>query len=155
MSDNVQDRLDQGFYGTPKLKPDEQNKYLGTYRERVYLGITFNDLQINEGACLKAIELALQENPSFILKFHGKLPTSIVKVGMKIAKNTGTHFEYLSNESFKNSTDSFAMIVCHPKQALNIPDISAQKLYPDLFITKESSNDNTKKSFWSRIFGSL
>lgn len=154
MSDNVQDRLDQGLYGAPKLKPEEQNKYLGTYRERVYLGVTFSDLQINESACLKAIRCSLQENPSFILKLHGKLPASVVKTGMKITKDTGSHFEYLANESFKNSSDSFAMIVCHPKEAINTPDISVQKLYPNLFLSKESTDNPGKKSFWSRIFGS-
>ena len=34
--DQLQKHLDAGRYGTPQVNPDEQRKYLGTFRERCY-----------------------------------------------------------------------------------------------------------------------
>ena len=41
----AQQRIDNAVYGTPKIKPDEQRKYLGTFRERVCLTISVQELQ--------------------------------------------------------------------------------------------------------------
>ena len=30
---DMEQRIDNAIYGTPKIKPDEQRKYLGTFRE--------------------------------------------------------------------------------------------------------------------------
>ncbi|MFP9055147.1 DUF1694 domain-containing protein, partial [Enterococcus faecalis] len=35
--DDVKSHLDKGLYGTPLVNPEEQHKYLGTFRERCYL----------------------------------------------------------------------------------------------------------------------
>ena len=38
MPDNkseIDQRIQNGIYGTPKIKPDEQRHYMGTFRERV------------------------------------------------------------------------------------------------------------------------
>ena len=40
----LEQRLDNGIYGTPQLKPDEQRRYLGTFRERVCLTISVAEL---------------------------------------------------------------------------------------------------------------
>ena len=42
MPDNkseIDQRIQNGIYGTPKIKPDEQRHYMGTFRERVWLTI--------------------------------------------------------------------------------------------------------------------
>ena len=44
MGKDIQDYLDKGLYGAPQLKPDEQRKYLGTYRERVVFVLTLSEL---------------------------------------------------------------------------------------------------------------
>ena len=35
----VDQRLQNAVYGTPKINPDEQRRYLGTFRERVCLNL--------------------------------------------------------------------------------------------------------------------
>ena len=47
-NDNLQEHLNNGLYGTPQLHPDEQRKYLGTFRERVSLAITFKEFSNNQ-----------------------------------------------------------------------------------------------------------
>ena len=41
----MEQRIDNAIYGPPKIKPDEQRKYLGTFRERVCLTISVAELQ--------------------------------------------------------------------------------------------------------------
>ena len=45
MSDELEKRLDTGMYGTPRVNPDEQRKYLGTFRERCYLNMTVAEMK--------------------------------------------------------------------------------------------------------------
>ncbi len=45
MSDELEKRLDTGMYGTPRVNPDEQRKYLGTFRERCYLSMTVTEMK--------------------------------------------------------------------------------------------------------------
>ena len=61
MTDELQEHLNKGMYGTPKLKPDEQRKYLGTFRERVDLTVTF--AQLNSEKYYPAIQQELEEHP--------------------------------------------------------------------------------------------
>lgn len=42
--DDVQSHLDKGMYGTPLVNPEEQNKYMGTFRERCYLSMTVAEM---------------------------------------------------------------------------------------------------------------
>ena len=43
--DDLNDRLTESLYGTPQVKPDEQRKYLGTFRERVALTLDQGEAQ--------------------------------------------------------------------------------------------------------------
>jgi uncharacterized protein YueI len=38
----LQQRLDKGMYGTPLVNPEEQHKYMGTFRERCRLSMTLD-----------------------------------------------------------------------------------------------------------------
>lgn len=42
--DDVKSHLDKGLYGTPLVNPEEQHKYLGTFRERCYLSMTVAEM---------------------------------------------------------------------------------------------------------------
>ncbi|MGX4687097.1 DUF1694 domain-containing protein [Vagococcus sp. JNUCC 83] len=48
MGKDIQDYLDKGLYGSPQLKPDEQKKYLGTFRERVVFILSLSDLTASQ-----------------------------------------------------------------------------------------------------------
>ena len=45
MPENLQQRLEQSTSGTPMVNPDEQRKYLGTFRERCYLSMTIGQMK--------------------------------------------------------------------------------------------------------------
>lgn len=71
MSENpnsVNDRLqqaNQGGGGAPQINPDEQRKYLGTFRERVSLAIKNKDLASSYAQ--KAVNTELKNNSRYNL----------------------------------------------------------------------------------------
>ena len=55
----VDQRLQNAVYGTPKINPDEQRRYLGTFRERVCL--TISVAQLKERDWSDALQQALKK----------------------------------------------------------------------------------------------
>ena len=43
--DELKKHLDSGRYGAPKVNPDEQKKYMGTFRERCYVTMTIEQMK--------------------------------------------------------------------------------------------------------------
>lgn len=70
----AQQRIDNAVYGTPKIKPDEQRKYLGTFRERVCLTISVQELQ--EQDWTKALTAELDRGIGNLVFINGNLLTT-------------------------------------------------------------------------------
>lgn len=60
MSDELQNHMNKGMYGTPQINPDERRKYLGTFRERVDVVITFEELNNPESLQMITALISLQ-----------------------------------------------------------------------------------------------
>ena len=73
----AQQRIDNAVYGTPKIKPDEQRKYLGTFRERVCLTISVQELQ--EQDWTKALTAELDRGIGNLVFINGNLPLDVKK----------------------------------------------------------------------------
>lgn len=155
-NDNLQEHLNNGLYGTPQIHPDEQRKYLGTFRERVSLNITFKEFSNNQEACLTAIKQEISSNiRELILKINGQLSPNIIDKIIQIAKENNTKFEYLADASFSHDTDANAIVICSSKSALHIENIDVESKYHELFERKsEEKNDpkEDKKGFLSKLF---
>ncbi|WP_313264924.1 YueI family protein, partial [Enterococcus sp.] len=74
MSDELEKRLDTGMYGTPRVNPDEQRKYLGTFRERCYLSMTVTEMKKKDNQ--KTLLNALPDYQGALVLLNGKLPES-------------------------------------------------------------------------------
>lgn len=155
-NDNLQEHLNNRLYGTPQLHPDEQRKYLGTFRERVSLTITFKEFSNNQEACLTAIKQEISSNiGELILKINGQLSPNIIDKIIQIAKENNTKFEYLADASFSHDADANAVVICSPKSALHIENIDVESKYHDLFERKTEENNDSKenkKGFLSKLF---
>lgn len=156
-NDNLQEHLNNGLYGTPQLHPDEQRKYLGTFRERVSLTITFKEFSNNQNACLTAIKQEISSNTEeeLNIKINGQLSSDIINKIIQISKENNTKFEYLADASFSHDDDANAIVICSPKSALHIENIDVESKYHDLFERKtEEKNDpkEDKKGFLSKLF---
>lgn len=156
-NDNLQEHLNNGLYGTPQLHPDEQRKYLGTFRERVSLTITFKEFSNNQNACLTAIKQEISSNTEeeLSIKINGQLSSDIIDKIIQISKETNTKFEYLADASFSHDDDANAIVICSSKSALHIENIDVESKYHELFERKsEEKNDpeEDKKGFLSKLF---
>lgn len=156
-NDNLQEHLNNGLYGTPQLHPDEQRKYLGTFRERVSLTITFKEFSNNQNACLTAIKQEISSNTEeeLSIKINGQLSSDIIDKIIQISKENNTKFEYLADASFSHDDDANAIVICSSKLALHIENIDVESKYHELFERKsEEKNDpeEDKKGFLSKLF---
>ncbi|URI12285.1 YueI family protein [Ligilactobacillus salivarius] len=156
-NDNLQEHLNNGLYGTPQLHPDEQRKYLGTFRERVSLTITFMEFSNNQNACLTAIKQEISSNTEeeLNIKINGQLSSDIINKIIQISKENNTKFEYLADASFSHDDDANAIVICSPKSALHIENIDVESKYHDLFERKTEENNDSKenkKGFLSKLF---
>lgn len=117
-NDNLQEHLNNGLYGTPQLHPDEQRKYLGTFRERVSLTITFKEFSNNQNACLTAIKQEISSNTEekLSIKINGQLSSDIIDKIIQISKENNTKFEYLADASFSHDDDANAIVICSSNQ---------------------------------------
>lgn len=157
INDNLQEHLNNGLYGTPQLHPDEQRKYLGTFRERVSLTITFKEFSNNQNACLTAIKQEISSNTEeeLSIKINGQLSSDIIDKIIQISKENNTKFEYLADASFSHDDDANAIVICSSKSALHIENIDVESKYHELFERKsEEKNDpeEDKKGFLSKLF---
>ena len=156
-NDNLQEHLNNGLYGTPQLHPDEQRKYLGTFRERVSLTITFKEFSNNQNACLTAIKQEISSNTEeeLNIKINGQLSSDIINKIIQISKENNTKFEYLADTSFSHDDDANVIVICSSKSALHIENIDVESKYHELFERKpEEKNDpkEDKKGFLSKLF---
>ncbi|MGI1827287.1 YueI family protein [Ligilactobacillus salivarius] len=156
-NDNLQEHLNNGLYGTPQLHPDEQRKYLGTFRERVSLTITFKEFLNNQNACLTAIKQEISSNTEeeLSIKINGQLSSDIINKIIQISTENNTKFEYLADTSFSHDDDANAIVICSSKSALHIENIDVESKYHDLFERKTEENNDSKenkKGFLSKLF---
>lgn len=156
-NDNLQEHLNNGLYGTPQLHPDEQRKYLGTFRERVSLTITFKEFSNNQNACLTAIKQEISSNTEeeLSIKINGQLSSDIINKIIQISKENNIKFEYLADASFSHDDDANAIVICSSKSALHTENIDVESKYHELFERKsEEKNDpkEDKKGFLSKLF---
>lgn len=146
-NNDLQDHLNHAVYGTPQLKPDEQRKYLGTFRERVDLVLTFGQLSTPEYLTALAQETKL--HPEYVLLVNAAIPNKILAKILKLAQDNHIQVTTTSNVSFGTQNDDSAIILAAKKQALNLEIIDIAKRYP---LNNSSVTDTTQKSFWHRFF---
>ena len=75
MSDELEKRLDTGMYGTPRVNPDEQRKYLGTFRERCYLSMTVAEMK--KKGQPRNVTVGSPNYQGALILINGKLPETL------------------------------------------------------------------------------
>lgn len=142
--DDLQKHLDNARYGTPLLKPDEQKKYMGTFRERCYLTMTIAQMKdtINRNNLLK--ELA--KYPDAFVLLNGAMDMDLQAGYIKLLTEQQTTFTVV-NDFVEDSLDSYGLILC-AKQAVNEEQLSITEKYPP----RKPVEKPVKKGFWQNLF---
>lgn len=117
MSDELQNHMNKGMYGTPQINPDERRKYLGTFRERVDVVITFEELNNPESLLDLSQEMSI--HPDFRLIINGQVDAASLSKLVKLANDHGIDFTATSDHSLPNDSTDFAVVFCDKTQAIH------------------------------------
>ncbi len=147
---SVQQHLDKGMYGTPKLKPEEQQKYLGTFRERVILALTIPETQ--EQRHKAYLKKTMQTHSGHTLLINANIQQTAQDSLIAIATEAGTMFRVLDTDASNQETMGavYAADTAVDVKNITVPEQAASPaVSPPPADTQETPK---KKSFWSRIF---
>lgn len=150
-TDNLQEHLNNGMYGTPQLKPDEKRKYLGTFRERVSLTITFD--QLKDPQALLDLKEELAKHPDLYVIINGQLEQKILASLLKIVKEANVSFTLNTDQALATCSNAIAVVVCAKKVALHEETVDVFQKYPE---KKSPTVENKQKeehfSFFHDLF---
>ena len=138
----AQQRIDNAVYGTPKIKPDEQRKYLGTFRERVCLTISVSQLRQHNWTDAVQKELALGIGK--LVFINGNLPDDEIHPYVRAAAQAGGQFTMKTDPQFKTNDDSLAVVVA-AKEAVYQSPVDVAKRYPQAAQSEEASADKDQQ----------
>lgn len=149
---NLTNHLDHGLYGDKQLNPDEQNKYLGVFKERVYFSMTVEQLKKNR--LLEEWKLAIKKYPHATLLLNGNLPIDLLTPFLKLAHDNNYSVQLKNDARYKISNDNLAIVLSSTKavdnpnqniKSLNINDSKTENI-------GDCNNTSTKKSWWQKLF---
>lgn len=147
---STEQRIDNAIYGTPKIKPDEQRKYLGTFRERVCLTISVQELRTQDWRPALAEEL--NRGIGKLVFLNGNLPHDEIHPYLLTTNENGGTFTLKTEPEFKTDPNSLAVVVAAPKGVYQSP-VDVQKRYPQLISQPTAKPDKQgHHGFWSRLF---
>lgn len=144
MADDLQQHLDNSLYGTPQLKPDEQRKYLGTFRERCYLQMTLAQMRNQDlQDCLKT-HVTDFEGAHCLM--NNQVSDTLQADYIQILAAAAIPFTIVSSN--QKSDDAIGLLLV-ASEAVDEAIIDIAEKYP----TNESKPTSEKKpSFWGKLF---
>lgn len=142
--DELQKHLDASRYGTPKLKPDEQKKYMGTFRERCYVTMTIAQMKTERDKKNFLKELAAHPQGTVLL--NGKMELSLQTAYIKLINAQGGRFTVV-NEAQSSEPEAIGLVLA-ADHAVDVSEVDIEKKYPDALEQKPVE----KESFWKSLF---
>ena len=136
-------------HGGPKLNPDEQRRYLGTFEERV---LGYADVEIANSLQLQKGFLTILEN------FQEKTETIFVKISpniefdkqvfyLKQAKESNCQATIVSDDHI---TSPFGLVI-HTNEPVQVDEKDLRLAFSSLW--EEKKAEPPKKSIWKKWFG--
>ncbi|WP_334329745.1 YueI family protein [Companilactobacillus sp. HBUAS59699] len=97
---NVEDYIKKNIFGKPQLKPDEKNKFLGNFAERV--GIALTIAQLKNDANVKTVENVMKKYPQYHLYLNGKIDSYILDKYLQLSVKLNYKFTIVSQSAVRN-----------------------------------------------------
>ncbi|RRK10761.1 DUF1694 domain-containing protein [Lactiplantibacillus garii] len=120
------DRIQTAMHGTPKLHPDEQRKYLGTFRERVDVAVTV--YQLKRAHYVDEMSQAFAAHPDYQLYINGNLDQDFIGPYIKAASQASVQFTIKTDDIYGTADDNYALVFT-ANTAINQDVIDVQKRY--------------------------
>lgn len=146
---DLQKTLLQKASGETRLHPDEQRQFLGTFRERVLLALSFDEVarpDVQEQFSTLCHTLSQETSPIF-LKLSANLADSLQIILIKTAQEEGITTTITEE---KTAASPYALVF-HADTALNREDISLMGQFPQL-LQRPPKTKPQKNSFWKTLF---
>ena len=136
-------------HGGPKLNPDEQRRYLGTFEERVlgYADIsTANSLQLQKGF-LTILENFQEKTESLFVKISPNIEFDKQVFYLKQAKESNCQATIVSDDHI---TSPFGLVI-HTNEPVQVEEKDLRLAFAKLWEVKKE--EPVKTSIWKKWFG--
>lgn len=144
----MEQHLQTAMYGTPKINPDEQRKYLGTFRERVSLAMTIAEVTNRDNISDFVAEIT--DHPNYQVIFNGHIDQADLAPYLKLVGQHNLKFT-IREEAIYGINDSDLGLVVASDQAINQSPITLRDKYPTS--SAETTSSPTKTSWFDKLLG--
>ena len=135
-------------HGGPKLNPDEQRRFLGTFEERVlgYADIeTANSLQLQKGF-LTILENFQEKTEVLFVKISPNIEFEKQVFYLKEAKKTNSQATIVSEDHASSPLG----LVIHSNEPVQVDEKDLRLAFPGFWEVKQ--DESVKKSIWKKWF---
>ena len=136
-------------HGEPKINPDEQRRYLGTFEERVlgYADVeTANSLQLQKGF-LTILEHFQEKTETLFVKISPTIEFDKQVFYLKQAKESNCQATIVSDDHI---TSPFGLVI-HTNEPVQVDEKDLRLAFSNLW--EEKKAEPPKKSIWKKWFG--
>ena len=136
-------------HGGPKLNPDEQRRYLGTFEERVlgYADVEIaNSLQLQKGF-LDILEHFQEKTETLFVKISPTIEFDKQVFYLKEAKKTNSQATIVSEDHASSPLG----LVIHSNEPVQVDEKDLRLAFPGFWEVKQ--DEPVKKSIWKKWFG--
>lgn len=136
-------------HGGPKLNPDEQRRFLGTFEERVlgYADVeTANSLQLQKGF-LTILENFQEKTETLFVKISPNIVFDKQVFYLKEAKKTNSQATIVSEDHASSPLG----LVIHSNEPVQVDEKDLRLAFPSFWEVKQ--DEPVKKSIWKKWFG--
>ncbi|WP_367295158.1 YueI family protein [Levilactobacillus yonginensis] len=145
----MEQHLQNSVYGTPKINPDEQRHYLGTFRERVSLAMTI--AEVTDRKNLDAFITEISAHPDFQVILNGHINQTDLGPYMKLASQHNLKFTIKQDEIYGVNDTDLGLVVASD-HAINENPILLPKKYPvNRSLTTTKSKTPAKTSWLDKL----
>lgn len=145
----IDQRIQNGIYGTPKIKPYEQRHYMGTFRERVWLTISVAEINNNDWSF--AVRKELTKHPDSLVIINGNLADHLTRNYIMLANQMQVQFTIKTGSDAKTTPDSLALVISDHQAVYESP-VDVQKKYGQSNNNHKSVSQKKNSSIWKRLF---
>lgn len=145
---DVNQRLKNEIYGQPKIKPDEQRRFMGTFRERVWLTISVSEIQ--ERDWIRTFDEILQKHPNSLVIINGNIDDRFTSKYLTAANQLNVDFTIKTGAEVKTGADDLAIVVT-AHEAVWANPIDVAKLGNQSTPSSDSPSDK-HDSLFKRLF---
>ena len=136
-------------HGGPKLNPDEQRRFLGTFEERVlgYADVeTANSLQLQKGF-FSILERFQEKVEELFVKISPNIEFDKQVFYLKQAKESNCQATIVSDDHI---TSPFGLVI-HTNEPVQVEEKDLRLAFSNLW--EEKKTETPKKSIWKKWFG--